>query len=478
VKNSLISRRFGLWFFPLLLVGVVALFPLAAHSAATMVIVNGDAPGVGLNDPTPVAPVGGNSGTTLGEQRMNALQHAADIWGSHLTSVVPIRINAYFHPYICTATSAEFGFAGPGYYYYNFVGAILPDTWYPKALANKLHGSDLDPNVEDIDAYFNSNLGQTGCLTGTHFYLGLDNNHGSDIDLVTQALHEFARGLGFFTGTNLSGGYTWGGYPFVYEHFILDLTTNKRWVEMTNSERAASAINTRKVVWTGANVTASVPSVLSFGTPQLLISAPPSVGDSGAYMVGTASFGPLLPSNPRNTTGQLMPIVGLACGPLSGANALAANGNIVLIDRGTCTFVEKVKNAQNAGAIGVIIGDNVAGSPPAGLGGADPTIVISSVRITQADANTLKNALKYRSRTHSGVFANLGVNLAVRPGADALNRMLLYTPNPIVISNSVNSWDTSAFPSLLMEPSIASDLTHSVDVPQDLTLPLLKDLCW
>jgi hypothetical protein len=32
-------------------------------------------------------------------------------------------------------------------------------------------------------------------------------------------------------------------------------------------------------------------------------------------------------------------------------------------------FTIKVKNAQNAGAIGVIVGDNVAGGPPAGLAG-------------------------------------------------------------------------------------------------------------
>ena len=50
----------------------------------------------------------------------------------------------------------------------------------------------------------------------------------------------------------------------------------------------------------------------------------------------------------------------------------------------------KVKNAQDAGAIGVIVADNVAGSPPAGLGGADPTITIPSVRVTLADGNTLK----------------------------------------------------------------------------------------
>ena len=39
-----------------------------ARAAATVLIVNGNAAGVGFNDPTPVAPIGGNNGTTLGAQ--------------------------------------------------------------------------------------------------------------------------------------------------------------------------------------------------------------------------------------------------------------------------------------------------------------------------------------------------------------------------------------------------------------------------
>src|SRR5689334_17892025 len=76
-----------------------------AQAAATIVIVNLNAPGEGFNDPTPAAPVGGNTGTTLGQQRLNAFQHAADIWGATLTSSVPIRIGASFVPLACTATS-------------------------------------------------------------------------------------------------------------------------------------------------------------------------------------------------------------------------------------------------------------------------------------------------------------------------------------------------------------------------------------
>ena len=66
------------------------------------------------------------------------------------------------------------------------------------------------------------------------------------------------------------------------------------------------------------------------------------------------------------------------------------------MDRGACTFVIKVKNAQDAGAIAVIVADNAAGAPPQGLGGADPTIVIPSARITLAAGNTIKARLSSR----------------------------------------------------------------------------------
>jgi hypothetical protein len=67
-----------------------ALFAPHAFGAATITIVNGDPAGVGFNDTTVVAPVGGNTGTTLGAQRLIAFQAAADKWGATLTSTVTI----------------------------------------------------------------------------------------------------------------------------------------------------------------------------------------------------------------------------------------------------------------------------------------------------------------------------------------------------------------------------------------------------
>ncbi|HZF08520.1 MAG TPA: PA domain-containing protein [Thermoanaerobaculia bacterium] len=461
-----------------LLALLLAAAPVFAN--ATISIVNVNAPGVGFNDPTPRAPVGGNPGTTLGQQRLIAFQHAASIWSSILDSAVPIYIQAQFTPLGCTATTAVLGAAGASEIFANFPGAPKPNTWYHVALANRLAFGDLDsgPNGTDSDdmvAFFNSNIGLPGCLTGNDWYYGLDDNHGTKIDLVTVLLHEFGHGLGFSAFFSKATGALLGP-PFfddIYERFLFDTTTGLHYDAMTNAQRATSTLNSQRVVWDGPQVTAKVPTTLAAGTPLLAISAPASL--AGNLSVGTAAFGPPLAS--PGLTGSIVagldPADGAGPSTLDGCsaftNAAAVAGKIALVSRGTCGFIVKVKNAQNAGAVGAIIADNVAGSPPAGLGGVDPTITIPSIRITLNDGNAIRTAL-----TSGPVSVTLGVNLAVRAGADASGRALVFTPNPLQGGSSISHWDTSAFPNLLMEPAINADLTHGVD----LTLPLLRDIGW
>src|SRR3546814_7834229 len=62
------------------------------------------------------------------------------------------------------------------------------------------------------------------------------------------------------------------------------------------------------------------------------------------------------------------------------------------LQRGACTFVTKVLNAQDAGAIGVLVYNNVATGLP-GMGGTDATVTIPSQGISQADGNTIITAL-------------------------------------------------------------------------------------
>jgi hypothetical protein len=454
----------------------------SAQAAATIVINNLNAAGVGFNDPTPAAPVGGNTGTTLGQQRLIAFTHAANIWGATLTSPVPIVINAQFTPLACTATGAVLGSAGATQVFADFPGAPKAGTIYSYALANKLYGSEIsDAPGAQINARFNSELGKPNCLAGSAFYFGLDGNEGNNIDFVATLLHEMGHGLGFQTFTNGQTGAQFAGYPSVWDHNLLDNTTNKLWVDMTDAERAASSLRASGLSWTGPRVSAAVPSVLA-AVPQLRIVGAGANSPAGdLYQVGTANFGPKLDKSP--VTGQIVQVAmqadspGSACTPFNAANAAAVRRNIALVSRGTCAFTIKVKNAQDAGAIAVIVADNAPGAVT-GLGGADPTITIPAVRVSQADGAIIAASLTKPNGNTAGTVGKFELSKTLLAGADAQRRITMYTPNPYEPGSSVSHYNTTASRNQLMEPAINADLTHTVTAPTDLTFELLKDIGW
>jgi hypothetical protein len=84
-----------------------------------------------------------------------------------------------------------------------------------------------------------------------------------------------------------------------------------------------------------------------------------------------------------------------ACTAITNAPAVA--GKIAVIDRGTCLFVVKVKNAQDAGAAGVMIVNNVSPGTIT-MSGEDPSITIPVVSVTQDDGNAIKAALAQGTR--------------------------------------------------------------------------------
>lgn len=141
------------------------------------------------------------------------------------------------------------------------------------------------------------------------------------------------------------------------------------------------------------------------------------------------------------------------------------------------SIVDKARHVQDAGAIAIIVVDNAPG-PVIGLGGSDPAIAIPAVRVSQVDGNAIRAQLQRRTRTQSGVSASLGVDPTRLAGTDDERRLRLYTPTVYQPGSSVSHYTTDAKPNQLMEPSINGDLTHEVEAPRDLTLPLLKDIGW
>jgi minor extracellular serine protease Vpr len=68
------------------------------------------------------------------------------------------------------------------------------------------------------------------------------------------------------------------------------------------------------------------------------------------------------------------------------------SGQIALISRGVCLFSEKIRNAQDAGAIAVIVVNNVAGDPIAmGRGGIPNEPTVPAYMVSLANGIALKN---------------------------------------------------------------------------------------
>jgi extracellular elastinolytic metalloproteinase len=114
--------------------------------------------------------------------------------------------------------------------------------------------------------------------------------------------------------------------------------------------------------------------------------------NAATYLAAGASFGPAL-----STTGitGLLAVANDGSGTTSDAcEAIPANqltGKVAVVDRGTCDFTVKVRNAQAAGAVAVVVANN-AGDSYLTMGGTDRRIKIPSVMVGQTDGAAIKQA--------------------------------------------------------------------------------------
>jgi len=449
-----------------------------ARASATLVVNNADSAGVGFNDPTPASPVGGNPGTTVGTQRLAVFQEAARIWGQTLDSDVTINILADFESLTCDATSGVLGQAySPVVYASGTSGISFPEqnTWYVAAETERfagralLSGTGTVPDNYQIVAHFNSSVGTQACLGGVDWYYGFDGNHGQKLNLLSVVLHELGHGLGFSSFVDPTTGKNLNGQTDIWSRFLFDQQSGKHWVELDDNGRKAS-VTSNGLAWDGPTVKSLVPTTLRGALVFTVTAAPqtPSVvkdylniapAQFGA-VVGTAAFSaPVRVASPGDActnSGTLQPLTG----------ALA------IVDRGPpaapCTFVEKARNAQAAGAIGLLIANDATGIvAPTGYA---PDVTIPVVGITQDDGGALKAAAAAGAVTGS---------LRRDPtkgyaGADTSARALMYAPAQVQPGSSLVHWDTSAAPALLMEPAISPSLSSNLD----LTVPLLRDIGW
>lgn len=307
----------------------IALLLLAAAGAgaATITVVNNDGIGEGFNDLTPVLPVAGNAGTTIGQQRLNAFQAAAAYWANRLGSSVQILVEAEMSPLACNASSAVLAQAGPKGVARDFPGAPLSATWYPYALASSLAAFDVDPTAADLGTGFNSSIGLAGCLDGIvwSYAVGAPAPLGS-VSFFETVRHELAHGLGFITAVQHSTGARLLGFDDVYMTFLEDHSTGKTWPQMSNGERFSSARDPGDLHWTGAQVLAASTALAAGRHPsahvQMYAPNPLQSGSSVSHwdtvLVPNEMMEPVATANPADVVSTaLMRDLGWAA-PLAG----------------------------------------------------------------------------------------------------------------------------------------------------------------
>ena len=118
-----------------------------------------------------------------------------------------------------------------------------------------------------------------------------------------------------------------------------------------------------------------------------------STVDGKSIAMAAAGFNPAAEFSFSSADAELVYIAdnGLACDPF--ADNVDLTGKAVLVDRGACTFTQKVLNAQAKGAVLVIIANNAAEAGPVVAGGEAEGITISTVGISLEDGDAIKKLL-------------------------------------------------------------------------------------
>jgi hypothetical protein len=428
--------------------------------AVPFVVKNLDPPGQGFNDPKVVAPVGGNPGTTVGQQRLNVFQRAAQMWGAALGGTVPIEIDASFAPLPCMGGFVVLGNARPGTFVIATPGAPM-GKWVPVALANQMAGGDQAPLEAEIEATFNGGL--SDCTMGRQdWYYGFDGQAGDDTDLLGVVLHELGHGLGFTSTADETTGAVHAGFFDLFTQNVFDSTAGKAWTAMSDLERAASVQNVRGLSWQGPSVTRQVAELLAVGRPTLRIT--PALAGLGGHL-SEAEFGPALAGT---VSGPLR--VGTIT-PGSCAFVGTAPGAVVLITETSCAPIQKAHNAQQAGAVAVLLAEDDL-DPPLTIDVAPShralfPFTVPVLALSRRDGQALAAA-------PAGTTVQLTSEASARLGADGAGRALLFATRPVDQGSTLSHWDVLARPNLVMEPFLAPEAAHDLRME----LALFRDMGW
>ena len=435
---------------------LLSLWP-GTSAALEIVLDNVDAPGVGLNDPTSVEPVGGNDALTLGEQRWAAIQRAADVWREALGGAVPVVVHVTMAELPC----GTLGASQSGGYVMNVEGP-RDDRVYSLALAENLSGKRF--NADD-EADIHLELNGASCPEeGPVWYLGFDGDAPPGaLSLVNTAAHELSHGLGFESLVHPADGRALmnaaGLDPF--SRLLLDTDSGRYWHELSPEQRRSSATAPRSIVWGGARGRRAALSRLAPGAP-VLEALQPIAGFTGMVTL------PSLTRPFERVEARVRSVL-----PADGCSAHSPTSveHVLLVAEGSCSPSWMAELAAEAGALAVLEVEAGERLPPPGFGRrevhGEQALMIPVARIGASDGALLDS--------ESGESVALFLDPARLSGADEQGRPFVYTPTQAALGVSLSHWDPSVAPSCLLEPVPAADL-RALDV--ELEKAVLFDIGW
>jgi len=229
----------------------------STQTAAQFIVTILDQPGEGFNDLTPRTSDIDGLPTTLGEDRLNCLSAALQVWANYLDITVPLELEITFDPLGGSPNSAILGFAGPNSAGDNFPGAPLPNMLFTLGQANQHAGFD-QANFAEMTASFNSDVDGNIVLGDTVWDYGIDGIVPFDkLDFFSVVLHELGHGLGFLSLMDGETGELFMGVNDIFtNHLHQQGLVNKDYADMTDLERQAANIS-GEVVWKGDAVVAA-----------------------------------------------------------------------------------------------------------------------------------------------------------------------------------------------------------------------------
>ena len=319
------------------------------------------------------------------------------VLGQAVYNAYPLSIESPLHGPRALLNAVEFPSASP-YGWHDVNGA--PGAEYTITRGNNVFAHE---DIADADQPGYSPDGGLDLIFDFPYFEGDDPIVSLDASITNlfvwnNFLHDVSFYYGFdelsgnFQNTNYSG--LGDGNDFVFAHALDGSGTNN-----ANFGTPEEGLNPTMQMYVWEHTIGSL----------LEIIAPEIIADE--YETGSSTFGVPPPTNPFTAElvlvndGSGTPTLG--CGTL--VNGAQLSGKIAFFDRGGCTFVQKVQNAQDNGAVAVIIANNQQGGAMSMGGNDNGALSIPVLSISQEDGILIVNQLL----NGETVTANFGGNFEV-----------------------------------------------------------------